>query len=198
MGIFKRPKELHQASAALYIAIIAALHHIVLWYKEKAISTCPLRLHYNEQTDRRPETLFKSIFKQELYAKNLDELLQDLRKQADRFQRAVSLCSYERIMGTSLAVKAQGIQQSENHKVVVDSLDTSINELRSFKSEFRTHAGVMQGEFREIMKTEFAEFLTNVLAVFLSSGPRMDLRTQDRKSRPIHCREPKNLSNSYQ
>ena len=38
LGAFKKSKELHQCSATLYSATIAALRHIVEWYKEKAIS----------------------------------------------------------------------------------------------------------------------------------------------------------------
>ena len=38
LGAFKKSKELHQCSAALYSATIAALRHIVEWYKEKAMS----------------------------------------------------------------------------------------------------------------------------------------------------------------
>jgi len=44
LGIFKQSKDLHQASAALYSAIIAALHHIVLWYREKAMSIFSLHI----------------------------------------------------------------------------------------------------------------------------------------------------------
>lgn len=38
LGAFKKSKQLHQSSAALYSATIAALRHIVEWYREKAIS----------------------------------------------------------------------------------------------------------------------------------------------------------------
>lgn len=41
LGAFKKSRELHKCSAALYSATIASLHYIVEWYKEKAISnTC--------------------------------------------------------------------------------------------------------------------------------------------------------------
>ncbi|KAK3367801.1 hypothetical protein B0H63DRAFT_489796 [Podospora didyma] len=176
MGIFKRSKELHQTSAALYTAIIAALHHIVVWYKEKAI-----------------KTLFKSIFKQESYAKHLDELLQDIRKQSERFREAVSLCSYERIMDTSLMVKTQGIQQAENHKVVVGYLDKSIRELQGFKGDFQAMAGDLQGEMKE-MRAQFAEMLTDILAAFLSSDSRMDPGTQDLKDPNLPIRRAKSES----
>ncbi|KAM7222207.1 hypothetical protein V8F06_002479 [Rhypophila decipiens] len=172
MGIFRRPKELHQASAALYTAIISALHHIVLWYKEKAI-----------------KTLIKSIFKQESYAQHLDDLLHDLRKKAERFHQTVSLCSYERIVETSYMVKAQGIQQAENHKVVIDSLDKYLDELRTFKGEFQTHAGAMQGGVGEV-----AELLTEILTAFLSSDSMMDPRTQDLRGPTLPIRRAKSES----
>ena len=38
LGAFKRSKELHQCSATLYSATIAALRHIVEWYEVKAMS----------------------------------------------------------------------------------------------------------------------------------------------------------------
>ncbi|EQL38730.1 hypothetical protein BDFG_00275 [Blastomyces dermatitidis ATCC 26199] len=36
LGIFRRSNDLRRSSAALYAATIAALHHIVAWYREKA------------------------------------------------------------------------------------------------------------------------------------------------------------------
>ena len=41
LGVFRKSQHLHQCSSALYVATIAALHHIVLWYKEKAYSIPP-------------------------------------------------------------------------------------------------------------------------------------------------------------
>ena len=38
LGAFKKSKELHLCSAALYSATIVALRHIVEWYNEKAMS----------------------------------------------------------------------------------------------------------------------------------------------------------------
>ncbi|EEH10615.1 conserved hypothetical protein [Histoplasma capsulatum G186AR] len=38
LGIFRRSNDLRRSSAALYTATIAAVHHIVVWYKEKASS----------------------------------------------------------------------------------------------------------------------------------------------------------------
>ncbi|KAK4208819.1 hypothetical protein QBC37DRAFT_391694 [Rhypophila decipiens] len=165
MGIFRRPKELHQASAALYTAIISAFTTLCF------------------------ETLIKSIFKQESYAKHLDDLLQDLREKAERFHQAISLCSYGRIVETSYMVKAQGIQQAENHKVVIDSLDKYLDELRTFKGEFQTHAGAMQGGVGEV-----AELLTEILAAFLSSDSMMDPRTQDLRGPTLPIRRAKSES----
>ena len=39
MELFAPSTELRLSSLALYSATIAALHHIVAWYKEKAMST---------------------------------------------------------------------------------------------------------------------------------------------------------------
>ena len=37
-GIFKRSKELHQSSSALYVTTLAALDHIVVWFRQNAAS----------------------------------------------------------------------------------------------------------------------------------------------------------------
>ncbi|EGC45637.1 conserved hypothetical protein [Histoplasma capsulatum var. duboisii H88] len=42
LGIFRRSNDLRRSSAALYTATIAALHHIVVWYKEKASIKGPM------------------------------------------------------------------------------------------------------------------------------------------------------------
>ncbi|KAM6522883.1 hypothetical protein FALCPG4_012498 [Fusarium falciforme] len=160
LGIFKRSKELHQASAALYSAIIAALHHVVVWYKEKAMTT-----------------LFKSIFKQDSYGKQLNGLLDEVRQQAGRFDSAARLCSYERIQTMSQMVQSQGIQDSENQKVLVGYLRKSSDEFQNFKGEFQSKAGDLQVELREV-KSQVAN-LSNILARFLSSDSRMNSRTQE-------------------
>ncbi|EEU37989.1 uncharacterized protein NECHADRAFT_48249 [Fusarium vanettenii 77-13-4] len=115
LGIFKRSKELHQASAALYSAIIAALHHIVV-----------------------------CIFQQDSYASQLDGLLDEVRQLADRFNSAACLCSYERIQTISQTVQAQSIQERENQKELVGYLEKSSDEFQHFKAEFQSKAGDLQ------------------------------------------------------
>ena len=41
-GLFRQSKELHEASSALYIATLAALDHIVVWFRQKAASMLTL------------------------------------------------------------------------------------------------------------------------------------------------------------
>lgn len=173
LGIFKRSKDLHQASADLYSVIIAALHHIVLWYREKAISeyTFPLSILFRiAETKWYPETLFKSILKQDVYAIQLTELLSNVRQQADRFEHVVRLNSYERIVTTSEMVRTQGVRQDENHSILVRYLDDANNELHNFREEFSSKAVDLQSQVSE---------LTNVLAAFLGSGAWMNARTHD-------------------
>jgi len=76
-------------------------------------------------------------------------------------------------------VQAQGIQQGENHKVLVGYLDKSSDEFRDFRGEFQSKAGDLQGELRQV--TSQVTELRNILALFLSSDSRMDSRTQDSK-----------------
>ncbi|KAK4651589.1 hypothetical protein QC762_602270 [Podospora pseudocomata] len=168
LGIFKRSKDLHQASADLYSAIIAALHHIVLWYREKAI-----------------KTLFKSILKQDAYAIQLTELLSNVRQQADRFEHVVRLNSYERIVTTSEMVRTQGVQQDENHSILVRYLDDANNELHNFREEFSSKAVDLQSQVSE---------LTNVLAAFLGSGAWMNARTHDVRGPYLPIRKAKSES----
>ena len=39
LGAFKKSKELHLCSSALYVRTLGALEHIICWYQEKAAST---------------------------------------------------------------------------------------------------------------------------------------------------------------
>ncbi|KAK0672653.1 hypothetical protein QBC41DRAFT_313089 [Cercophora samala] len=172
LGVFKRSKDLHQASAALYSAILAALHHIILWYREKAI-----------------KTLFKSLLKQDLYAIQLTELVNNVRQQVDRFEHVVRLNSYERIVTTSEMVRTQGVQQDQNHSTLVRYLDDTSNELHSFRGEFNSKAVDLQSQVNE---------LTNVLAVFLSSGCSMNARTHDVRGPYLPIRKVKSDSRLIQ
>ncbi|KAK4204944.1 hypothetical protein QBC40DRAFT_272041 [Triangularia verruculosa] len=153
LGIFRRSKDLHQASAALYSAVIAALHHILLWYREKAF-----------------KTLFKSILKQDSYATQLTELLNNVSQQANYFDQVVRLHSYERIVDTSEMVRAQGVQHDENHNVLVRHLSESNSGLQHLRGDFNSKAEHLQSQVAA---------LTNVLSAFLSSNSWMDARTQD-------------------
>ena len=38
LDIYRKSKELHCCSSALYVSVLAALEHIVAWYREKASS----------------------------------------------------------------------------------------------------------------------------------------------------------------
>lgn len=76
-------------------------------------------------------------------------------------------------------VEAQGIQQGENHRVLVGYLDKSSNEFQNFQGEFHSTTGDLQGELRQV-RSQVAD-LRNVLAEFLSSNSKMNSRTQDSK-----------------
>lgn len=79
----------------------------------------------------------------------------------------------------SQMVQSQGIQDSENQKVLVGYLRKSSDEFQNFKGEFQSKAGDLQVELREV-KSQVAN-LSNILARFLSSDSRMNSRTQESK-----------------
>ncbi|EED16299.1 hypothetical protein TSTA_013970 [Talaromyces stipitatus ATCC 10500] len=83
LNIFEKSEELQQCSAALYIATIAVPHHIICWYKTKAIKKLSLR-----------------IVKQDSYETKLESLLQDMRNKSESLDKLAQLCSYQAIEET--------------------------------------------------------------------------------------------------
>ncbi|OJD18718.1 hypothetical protein AJ78_01255 [Emergomyces pasteurianus Ep9510] len=179
LGIFRRSNDLRRSSAALYSATIAALHHIVVWYREKAMKK--LRL---------------SIFKQENYGTELCDLLKTVRDEAGRFERVAQLCSYDAIMNTRQLIIDQGDVSRKHQEVVLGYFDQSRNEFHDFRDDLMLAAGGVNREVR-LISNEVSQ-LRRVLAGFLSSNARMDFKTQDVKGPMLPLRRAVSESNLVQ
>ncbi|ODH33993.1 hypothetical protein ACO22_03216 [Paracoccidioides brasiliensis] len=160
LGIFRTSNDLRRCSAALYSATIAALHLIVVWYKEKAL-----------------KKLRRSILKQDAYERQLNDYLKTIREESKRFEQAAQLCSYEAIMNTKQLVMDQGDESRKHQEIILGYFDQSRNEFFDFRSNFMLAAGSVNREVRSI--GDEVSQLRRVLAGFLSSNSRMDFRSQD-------------------
>ncbi|KAH9224701.1 hypothetical protein DL95DRAFT_516944 [Leptodontidium sp. 2 PMI_412] len=118
LGVFRKSQHLHQCSSALYVATIAALHHIVLWYKEKAY-----------------KKISKSFFKQDSYGLELKEMLQEIRKQAELFEASARMCSYETGVNTNQEVRSHRQESRENQTVIVGHLDQSHKKIERLENQ---------------------------------------------------------------
>ncbi|KAL5365334.1 hypothetical protein BJX96DRAFT_179746 [Aspergillus floccosus] len=148
LNIFKRSKELHRCSAALYVSTLTLLHHIVSWYKTKAIKKLGL-----------------GILKQDAYEAKMDSLLQDLRTQSERFDKAARLCSYEAIEETrQISIK--------NQQTLNDHVDRSITQWDSFQNEIRSGQASTQQEIHAMQ-----QYLFGVMERFLGSHDSVDPKT---------------------
>ncbi|OAX82257.1 hypothetical protein ACJ72_03394 [Emergomyces africanus] len=179
LGIFRRSSDLRRSSAALYSATIAALHHIVSWYREKAM-----------------KKLYRSIFKQENYETDLSDLLKTVRDEAAHFERVAQLCSYEAIMNTKQLIIDQGDMSRKHREIVLGYFDQSRNEFHDFRDDLMLASGGINREIK-LMGNEVSQ-LRRVLAGFLSSNARMDFTTQDVKGPMLPLRRAVSESNLVQ
>ncbi|QSS56288.1 hypothetical protein I7I53_04458 [Histoplasma capsulatum var. duboisii H88] len=179
LGIFRRSNDLRRSSAALYTATIAALHHIVVWYKEKA-----------------SKKLFRSIFKQDTYEKELSDLLKAVRDEAKEFERVAQLCSYDAIMNARKLIMDQGDESRKHREIVLGYFDQSRNEFQDFRDDFKLAAGGVNREVK-LISNEVSQ-LRRVLAGFLSSNARMDFKIQDVKGPMLPLRRAVSEANLVQ
>ncbi|KAH0536273.1 hypothetical protein FGG08_006834 [Glutinoglossum americanum] len=163
LGIFKS-KDLHQCSAALYISTLAALSHIITWYKEKAIKK------------------MRSLFLQDSYEEQLSDKLQAIKTHAEIFEKTARSCSYVMLGNTQRTVQSHYQLSRENQQ-----------ELRESRQESSQQASILAGMImggaantRRMMEVEsdrIMEQLKDTLENFLSSHARIDFRTQDARLR---------------
>ncbi|OJD25472.1 hypothetical protein ACJ73_03156 [Blastomyces percursus] len=179
LGIFRRSNDLRRSSATLYAATIAALHHIVAWYREKA-----------------SKKLFRSIFKQETYEKKMDDILKTLRDEAKHFEQVAQLCSYDAIMNTKQLIMDQGDESRKRQEIIVRYFDQSRNEFQDFRDDFKLAAGGVSREVK-LISNEVSQ-LRRVLASFISSNARMDYKTQDVKGPTFPLRRAVSEANLVQ
>lgn len=66
LGAFHKSEKLHQCSATLYSATIAALRHIVEWYQEKALSKPSTQINWATALIDPPP---RKVFQEPLQAK---------------------------------------------------------------------------------------------------------------------------------
>ncbi|KAL4756181.1 uncharacterized protein BDW70DRAFT_145266 [Aspergillus foveolatus] len=122
LNIFKGSKDLHRCSISLYVATLALLHNIVSWYRMTAIKKLGL-----------------SLLLQGSYEQNMDSLLQTLRAESERFDRAARLCSYGAIEETRLI-------SIKNEQILSGYVDQSMARWDNFQTELRsTQASTRDG-----------------------------------------------------
>ncbi|KAL4942964.1 hypothetical protein BDV06DRAFT_221656 [Aspergillus oleicola] len=114
LNIFKGSADLHRSSVFLYVATLALLHHIVSWYRTKAIKKLGL-----------------SILRQGSYEAKMYSLLSNLRAESERFDRAARLCSFGAIEQT----REISIQ---NQETLNSYVDRSTTQWDRFQGELRS------------------------------------------------------------
>ncbi|KAH8822019.1 hypothetical protein F5884DRAFT_769740 [Xylogone sp. PMI_703] len=163
LAVFRNSKDLHRCSSALYVATIAALHHIVMWYKETA---------YKKIT--------KSIFKQSSYGEKLTSLLEAVRKQSKLFEKSAELCLYETSVNTNQEVKSQRMESRTNQTILVGYLDQSQKKI-----------GMLEEELF-IMRQVLVKFLSSNARIDFKTqdvrGPMLPLRRASSESKLIRDR----------
>ncbi|KAF9885227.1 hypothetical protein FE257_000587 [Aspergillus nanangensis] len=153
LKIFKGSKDLHRCSASLYVSTLAVLHHIVCWYKTKAI-----------------KKLCHSILRQDMYEEKMNSLLQDLRAQSGRFDKAAQLCSYEAIQETRhISIK--------NQQTLDGYVDRSTTQWDIFQNEIRSDKASTLNEIHSIQHQ--VSDLVGIMERFLGSHDRVDPKTLD-------------------
>ncbi|KAH7336195.1 hypothetical protein BKA65DRAFT_552859 [Rhexocercosporidium sp. MPI-PUGE-AT-0058] len=163
LGVFRKSQHLHQCSSALYVATIAALHHIVLWYKEKAY-----------------KKVSKSFFKQDSYGLQLKEMLQDIRNQAKLFENSARMCSYETGMNTNQQVISHRQESRANQTTIVGFLDQSQKKISQLENQV---SGLTEVLVKFLSSNARIDFKTRD-----ARGPMLPLRKAASESRLIRDR----------
>ncbi|KAL4877596.1 hypothetical protein BJY04DRAFT_221967 [Aspergillus karnatakaensis] len=147
LNIFKGSVNLHRSSVCLYVATLALLHHIVSWYKTKAIKKLGL-----------------SILRQGSYESQMSSLLSNLRAESERFDREARLCSYGSIEQT----REISIQNQQ-------TLNSSVSQWDRFQGEIRSdHASTRDGI--HAIEDRVSD-MHAILERFLGSHDRVDPHT---------------------
>ena len=140
------------------------------------------------------EKFSKSIFKQSSYEQKLDDLIQVIRINSQRFDDCARLCSYETIKHIDDTVRSHHKDSWGKHKEIVGQLDrlqvdqfqqnnllgnlvvTEAGNIQQMMGLVASKLGEMsEGRIKEMIEATMKETLQN----FLSSADRMDYRTQD-------------------
>ncbi|EER44678.1 conserved hypothetical protein [Histoplasma capsulatum H143] len=140
--------------------------------------------------------LFRSIFKQDTYEKELSDLLKAVRDEAKEFERVAQLCSYDAIMNARKLIMDQGDESRKHREIVLGYFDQSRNEFQDFRDDFKLAAGGVNREVK-LISNEVSQ-LRRVLAGFLSSNARMDFKIQDVKGPMLPLRRAVSEANLVQ
>ncbi|KAL4738841.1 hypothetical protein BDV11DRAFT_170583 [Aspergillus similis] len=151
LNIFKGSKDLHRCSVSLYVATLALLHNIVSWYRTTAIKKLGL-----------------SLLWQGSYGQNMDSLLQNLRAESERFDRAARLCSYGAIEETRLI-------SIKNEQMLSGYVDQSMTQWDNFQTELRSDRASTQDGIHAIQ--DQVSDLHAIMERFLGSHDAMDPKT---------------------
>ncbi|KAL4745413.1 hypothetical protein BDW72DRAFT_186687 [Aspergillus terricola var. indicus] len=151
LNIFKGSKDLHRCSVSLYVATLALLHNIVSWYRTTAIKKLGL-----------------SLLWQGSYEQNMDSLLQNLRAESERFDRAARLCSYGAIEETRLI-------SIKNEQMLSGYVDQSTARWDNFQTELRSNQASTRDGFNAIENQVLD--LRAIMERFLGSHDAVDPKT---------------------
>ncbi|KAL4812685.1 hypothetical protein BDW67DRAFT_188465 [Aspergillus spinulosporus] len=153
LNIFKGSKDLHRCSISLYVATLALLHNIVSWYRTTAIKKLGL-----------------SLLLQGSYGQNMDSLLENLRAESERFDRAARLCSYGAIEETRLI-------SIKNEQILSSYVDQSMTRWDDFQAELRSDQASTRDGIHAIQHQ--VSDLHAIMKRFLGSHDAVDPKTLD-------------------
>ncbi|CAI7583669.1 unnamed protein product [Penicillium glandicola] len=148
LRIFETSQELRQWGLELYISTLGIIHHIINWYKQKAIVK-----------------VAKAIFKQDSYGSKLSSLIEDLRDKSTRFDKSAQLSSFEMGKETNLVLKAHDLQSRNNQEVLIGRLD-----------QIQLRATDNQRDFDSI-KVQISDLTAAICESFLAANGRVDFKT---------------------
>ncbi|CAA9963402.1 hypothetical protein PTMSG1_06770 [Pyrenophora teres f. maculata] len=149
-NIFNKSKELRQASACLFVAIISVLQHILVYFKEKSLKKA-----------------IKALVQQSDYEQRLTDALDTLRDRSSQFDRFARTCGLEEIHYTRLEVQAV--------RADIERMSTEVHQHLNLARE-ESYAQSQQVEHKI---DSFMAQLYQSFGHSLVSSPRVNSRTQD-------------------